>query len=282
PIVERKGRVIGLLGGQPRAPNWKKLIDDATQRIEYVARNIRLSKKQKRGRRDVENHAGTGASFGGGQKEPCNLRLSKNQDRLITSILLSSFSFQCIAGFANSLFAAYAPLTYALYRESMNKLFDSDATLRRPFLKSVFAAVTFNLGPRTRTRPHTDQANLSFGWCAITALGNFDPDCGGHLILWDLGLMIRFPPGSTILIPSALLVHSNAPVSSHETRYSVVQYSAAGLFRWVHNGCQSDKTFKENATAEQLVNWEEERRERWVRCADKFSYWNDLCASHET
>ncbi|KAJ7620521.1 hypothetical protein DFH06DRAFT_1010638, partial [Mycena polygramma] len=37
----------------------------------------------------------------------------------------------------------------------------------------------------------------------------FDPNLGGHLILWDLNLVIRFPPGSSIFIPSALLRHSN-------------------------------------------------------------------------
>ncbi|KAJ7883792.1 hypothetical protein B0H13DRAFT_2537891, partial [Mycena leptocephala] len=39
----------------------------------------------------------------------------------------------------------------------------------------------------------------------ITALRRFNPDLSGHLILWDLKLVIRFPPGSTILIPSAII-----------------------------------------------------------------------------
>ncbi|KAJ7624191.1 hypothetical protein B0H17DRAFT_1151319 [Mycena rosella] len=52
----------------------------------------------------------------------------------------------------------------------------------------------------------------AWGWCSITALGDFDPNKGGHLILWDLRLAIRFPPGSTILIPSALLHHSNVAI----------------------------------------------------------------------
>ena len=52
---------------------------------------------------------------------------------------------------------------------------------------------------------HTDPGNLLFGWCAITTLGNFDPTLGGHLVLWDLKLVIEFPLGSTILIPSVTL-----------------------------------------------------------------------------
>ncbi|KAJ7840324.1 hypothetical protein B0H14DRAFT_3086878 [Mycena olivaceomarginata] len=83
--------------------------------------------------------------------------------------------------------------------------------MRKNFAGSVFAACTFNFGPRAICVPHLDYANLSWGWCAITALGDFDPDLGGHLILWDLRLVIRFPPGSTILLPSAVIRHSNVP-----------------------------------------------------------------------
>jgi hypothetical protein len=64
--------------------------------------------------------------------------------------------------------------------------------LRRNFLPSVsvFAAATFNFGLRTVMFPHLDFANLAWGWCDITALGDFDPDLGGHIILWDLKLII--------------------------------------------------------------------------------------------
>jgi hypothetical protein len=105
--------------------------------------------------------------------------------------------------------------------------------LRRNFPGSIFAACNFNFGPRAVCASHIDFANLAWGWCTIMALGDFDPDRGGHLILWDLRLVIRFPPGSTILIPSALIRHSNVPIQDHEYRASFVQYTASGLFRWV-------------------------------------------------
>ncbi|KAJ7029513.1 hypothetical protein C8F04DRAFT_1264968 [Mycena alexandri] len=62
------------------------------------------------------------------------------------------------------------------------------------------------------TVPHLDVSNLSRGWRAITALGWFDPDLGGHLTLWDLKLVRGFPLGATILIPSAMVRHSNCPI----------------------------------------------------------------------
>jgi hypothetical protein len=58
------------------------------------------------------------------------------------------------------------------------------------FVGSVFAACTFNFGPHAITVPHLDFGNLSWGWCAITALGRFNPDLRGHLVLWDLKLII--------------------------------------------------------------------------------------------
>jgi hypothetical protein len=135
--------------------------------------------------------------------------------------------------------------------------------LRWNFAHSVFAACTFNFGPHAITVPHLDFGNLSWGWCAITALGDFDPDIGGHLILWNLKLVIRFPPGSTILIPSAIIRHLNVPVATHEKRYSFTQYTAGGLFRWIRNGFRTDEAFEQSASAEEKVVRRAEDARRW-------------------
>ena len=88
---------------------------------------------------------------------------------------------------------------------------------------------------------HLDFLNLAFGWCAVTSFGSFNYKTGGHLILWDLGLVIEFPPGATILIPSAVMSHSNVTIGESERRYSMTQYAAGGLFRWVENGFRLDR-----------------------------------------
>lgn len=94
------------------------------------------------------------------------------------------------------------------------------------------ASTTFNFGPTTCTKPHKDLKNLSWGFCSVTSLGSYDPTKGGHLVLWDLNMAIEFPPYSTILIPSAILLHSNTAIGDNETRLTVTQYSSAGLFAW--------------------------------------------------
>jgi hypothetical protein len=162
-------------------------------------------------------------------------------------------------------FKAFAPRLYGYYSTTIDDLIKrSPNTIKRIYEESAFAAMTFNVGPRTMTFPHRDWANLSWGWCAICALGEFDADKGGHLVLWDLKLAIRFPSGSTIIIPSAMVRHSNTSVGKNETRYSVTQYSAGGLFRWVENGFMADdkwlkkasKADKEKRMKENMVRWE--------------------------
>jgi hypothetical protein len=91
---------------------------------------------------------------------------------------------------------------------------------------------------------HRDVLNLPFGWCAIQALGKFDPTRGGHLVLWDLKMVIEFPPGALVLIPSATLSHSNIPVAVGDHRASFTQFTAGGIFRYVDNGFRTEEQFE--------------------------------------
>ena len=152
--------------------------------------------------------------------------------------------------------ATWAPDLYAYYGEKLDALHQNDFSLHRTFPSSIFSATTYNFGPRTVCFRHKDFANLAFGFCSVTALGNFDPTKGGHLVLWELGLVIEFPPGSTILLTSALISHSNTTIAANETRYSVAQYSAGALFRWVDNGFQRSQDLYEP-----LPPWERETLE---------------------
>lgn len=157
--------------------------------------------------------------------------------------LIDHPSFKRIAGYSSNAFLSWAPKLHAFYREELDNLLKSNPKLRRNFSNSVWAAVAFNFGPRTCSKKHRDFANLPFGWCSITALGDFDPKKGGHLVLWELGLIIEFPPGSTILLPSAAISHSNTDIGDGETRCSFTQFSAGGLFRWSAHGYQKDADY---------------------------------------
>jgi hypothetical protein len=141
-------------------------------------------------------------------------------------------------------------------------LFKDDPSLQKPF-NSVFTAVTYNLGPQVVCFPHVDFANLPFGFCAITAIGDFDPSKGGHCVLWDCKLVIEFPPGSTILILSAVLAHSNVKVAAHETRSSFAQYCAGALFRWVDHNFQAVASYRASLSEEEMGELDSSNEGRW-------------------
>ncbi|KAJ6454060.1 hypothetical protein C8R47DRAFT_997442, partial [Mycena vitilis] len=232
---------------------------------------------QQGGRRGNFSSISAGISFGGGQ-QASNLALP-NATVLLFQTLFSLACFFRIAGFANRLFQTWNPAVHALYTVTLDALTaDYNPSLRRNFERrfSAFATATLNFGPTTVTLPHIDALNLAWGWCAITALGFFNPDTGGHLVLWDLLLIIRFPPGSTILIPSAILRHSNIGITPNETRYSFTQYSAAGLFRWVDNGFKSDITVTEEIRHDLDAQAARGRasQTRWKTGIDSYKRWS--------
>ncbi|KAJ7841671.1 hypothetical protein B0H13DRAFT_1546636, partial [Mycena leptocephala] len=106
----------------------------------------------------------------------------------------------------------------------------------RPLFHSVFSAATFLLGNNVR-QPLED--DLPWTWSALTALGNYNPDTGGHIILWDLKLLVRFPPGATILIPRALVRFSFVQIAPTKTRYCLIQNTPAPIFNFCANGDRS-------------------------------------------
>jgi len=109
--------------------------------------------------------------------------------------------------------------------------------------------VAFNLGDQVATKKHIDSQNCPFGWCTITALGDFDASKGGHIVLWDLGLILEFPAGACVCLPSALVTHSNIPTNTCEIRMSFTQYCSGEIFRHIENGFTTDRKLEENDPA---------------------------------
>ncbi|KAJ7815116.1 hypothetical protein B0H14DRAFT_2310027, partial [Mycena olivaceomarginata] len=62
-----------------------------------------------------------------------------------------------------------------------------------------------------------------------------------HLYLKELKLVVEFPSTATALIPSAVIHHGNTPLAPNETRRSMTQYAAGGLFRYVKYGFKTAK-----------------------------------------
>ncbi|KAJ3765150.1 hypothetical protein FB446DRAFT_655644 [Lentinula raphanica] len=170
----------------------------------------------------------------------------------------------------------WAPRLYQYYDSHFDDILESDSRLHRVFDNSVFAAAAFNFGPRTVCFPHVDYGNLPFGWCPIWSLGRYDYKKGGHLVLWDLKLVLEFPPGSLIVIPSGVLRHSNTDIQRGESRFSFTQYTAGGLFRWVDYGFQTFDSYCKQRTAADAARDEQHKRRHWKMGVDMFSTLADL------
>ncbi|KAF8129679.1 hypothetical protein K438DRAFT_1644425, partial [Mycena galopus ATCC 62051] len=249
PLVDKEGCIMAVLSGQPKDSEFLGLTQEVAEFLEEARTQIRFRPDQRFGRCGTFSVVSTGILFGGRQQVPGNLALPQATN-LVLQQLFATPRFFRIAGVEEKvgLFRSWNPNVHTLYVQTLDALVDHHAGLTRNFEHwfSAFAAATLNFGPATVTLPHIDALNLAWGWCAITALGSFNAQLGGHLVLWDLRLIFPFSAGSTILIPSAILRHSNVGIAPTERWYSFTQYSAAVLFRWVDNGFLSDVTVTED------------------------------------
>jgi hypothetical protein len=114
----------------------------------------------------------------------------------------------------------------------------------------------------------------------VQSLGPFDPKRGGHLVLWDLKLVVEFPPGALILLPSATIAHSNIPVDEGDERISFTQFTAGGLFRYMDNGFRTQAEF---AAEDPLAYAKamDARESRWAEGLALYSTVEELCTAVE-
>ncbi|KAJ7209357.1 hypothetical protein B0H12DRAFT_1030471 [Mycena haematopus] len=276
PIVDCKGRIIAVLAGQPNNAEYRQSVELAFDAICNAGSEACFPASMRKHRRGLFAAMNVGLSYGKGTKVPC--WLNNKAYTGIAEQLLADRHIKRMAGFADAAFALWAPRLYMHYRECDAKLRANHPNLRRPFQGSVFFCAAFNFGRSVWTFKHRDVLNLAFGWCAVQALGHFDATQGGHLILWDLELVVEFPAGALILLPSATVAHSNVPVREGEERTSFTQFSAGGMFRYVDNGCQTVDELAENSP-EEYARMMELKGARWEKGLSLLSTLDELVAT---
>ncbi|KAJ7627186.1 hypothetical protein FB45DRAFT_1082366 [Roridomyces roridus] len=253
PIVDSKRQIIALLGGQPRdKERWKVVVNGAASEMEQREERIHLSAHEYQHRRAQDEYAALtrGPSFGTGQMEPGELHTNPTNTQITGELMHHRFFLQ-IVGFTVLLMSLYAPRLLTRYQKCKDDLL-AWKQMRWNFDTGVHAAS---------------------GWCPVTALGDYNPDLGGHIILWELRLIIRFPPGSTIFIPLAIITHSNTPIQPHKKRHSFTQFTSGLLFRWVANGNRTDDEFLASASPEEKAERDKAAGTRWE---DGLSYFMTL------
>lgn len=276
PIYDAKGFIIAVLAGRPNDDSYVQSADQAFERMRSLA-DAEVWKEDEL----LPHRRGTfiahNVGISGGKGTPHPIRLSVGTHAYLTAQLLGNKALQRIAAFGSSAFQRWSPNLFAYYKSHMDDLRSHDPHLGWNYEKSVFPCAAFNLSKAVVSWKHRDSANLPFGWCSITSIAKkgFRPHLGGHIILWELGLVIEFPHASTILIPSATVTHSNVALAEGDERLSFTQFAAGALFRYVDNGFRSDKQVY-NRDRKEFRRLEELKTTRWENGLALYSKLDDL------
>ncbi|KAF7799733.1 hypothetical protein EIP86_010975 [Pleurotus ostreatoroseus] len=306
-VVDKAGRVVTFLAGRPtNDPTWSTTMHRVQEATDEAHKQLRFGNDQcippppggcEENRRSGFRTATAGVSYGGGQKvrfsnsdpyctklmygleEPGFLKHTPHNQHVLDNYFANPH-VQRALGFGSSAFAYIAPDMFAYYRDTMKALHSNNPKLRRFYKGTIFPVVTVNFGPQAISVKHKDHNNLADGLCWILANGDYDPTRGGHLVLWELGLVIEFPPGSSVLIPSAVIAHGNVAIQPGEVRTSMTQYAAGGLFRWVEYGFKTEPNFKK-AEPKRARKVMEERPTRWRESIKLFPKYKNLAEARK-
>ncbi|KAJ7025301.1 hypothetical protein C8F04DRAFT_1269429 [Mycena alexandri] len=244
-ILDAEGRIIAILLGTPEDEEWAAVIEDAVIAMARAGANGGLVP-----------FTGAAPTFLCGRvshsaAKPGNLCHTPFIQRLIRRLLRNK-SIRRIAGFQSMGLALYAPKLYRYYCKVLRALFRKHPNLTHTFRNSIFPAVTLNCG---------DTVPSSTATSSISSTASA-----------PLPLAAASTIGATILIPSGCLDHGNTPIQTGETRYSMTQYAAGGLFRWAAYGFQSVKSLLAQPGGEDVKNaFDGVPGSRWKWGLDLFS-----------
>ncbi|KAJ3758279.1 hypothetical protein EV360DRAFT_70449 [Lentinula raphanica] len=271
PIADSAGLVMALVV-YPADESIKKAAKEGADLLHNLRPEASFTFKQKHHRRGKFPQISAGIAHGGGRTRPANIVQNSNNAAVVNQLVTSS-AFQKLSGFTTGVLKAWEPRLFNYNSKHFEQLLASDQTLTRLFANSVLPVSAWNFGPRTVCLPHVDFGNLPFNLCWIWSLGDFNWTQGGHLILWDLKIVIEFPPGSLVGIPSGVCRHSNTTIGKKETRYSFTQYAPGANFRWVDHGFRTEEAYLDSpeGQAEKM-----RKQERWKMGLGLFSTLEEL------
>ncbi|KAG6895723.1 hypothetical protein C0992_013012 [Termitomyces sp. T32_za158] len=273
PLTCSEGRVFAVLVGQPQKSEYAESCKLAYEAIMQEGRSAQFSDKEIHHCRGDFPAVNVGVTMGFGATYPTNLSSAAHSDMI--QRLLKNPDIIRMANFADGAFNLWAPKLHQHFRNHLDPLFKDLTYLQQIFSKSIFPSAAFNFGGNVFTKAHRDCMNSAIGWCAIHALGSYNPKHSGHLVLPDLKLVIEFPPGALIFIPSATLTHANLPVAEGESRVSFTQYCGGGLLRYVANGYRMETQLrKENF--EEYMRMCDLKRTRWMEDIRLYSFLRDF------
>ncbi|KAJ7983077.1 hypothetical protein DFH06DRAFT_977728 [Mycena polygramma] len=257
PLVDKRGRIIGVLVESPREnTDWNAVVAAATAAIDRVKPHVDYERLPMHGNTPHSLRRGIEYYGWGATSQAQNLKHTSTDNLVELQSLQESAAIRDISRWQNTVHQRFAPRLHAYMRYTKDALMANDPALRDNSTGGAFPAVEFFLG-NDESPPTLHDLDMMWAWRALTALGEYDSRWGGELILWEEKKVFRFPPGSTFLFPGTLVRYSFTQVRSGERQYSFSQYAQAGLYRYLENGFMSESVF--DATA---WRWQREARER--------------------
>ncbi|KAL0564418.1 hypothetical protein V5O48_017625 [Marasmius crinis-equi] len=172
--------VIGLVTTGPlKAETWIPNANNAAATIKRLHPQCKFPEwvYGPKTRRGPINNINCGILLGNGQPRPMELNDQGVKRKAVMEEIRQDPTFIRIALFMTMVFLTWAPKLCLYDAVTMASTLEKYPSLNLPFHGCAFAAFAINFGPQTVCLPRRDTKNLAFGWCAITALGNFDQCC---------------------------------------------------------------------------------------------------------
>ena len=228
--------MVIVLEGRPSGvghETYDAAVEASTNLMEGISNRTEFCFKYLETRRNLTGASiHNGVSTGNGLLKPSYV--NPHPHGYIVDHLQQQHCFQTLASYGDGMcfllhLEMWAPDLYHLYANYLLPFWQDNPELVKhlPYPNnSIFPAATYNFGP-AQSDKHLDLLNVPYGFCDIGALGKFGA-VQGHLVLCDLCIIIQFPAGSQILLPSTILFHS------------FTQY-CAGIFRWTDAGHKLEK-----------------------------------------
>ncbi|KAJ7106121.1 hypothetical protein C8R43DRAFT_963450 [Mycena crocata] len=264
-VVTEDSEVVLVLAGRSRNGNWyKEVVEPATP----------CGCRQRR-------DANIGPTLAGGVGHTFNepfVTPTALLNFLVFHQLLATMAMKRLLGFASCVLEEFCKIAFEALQAQKQSYLEHDRRALYPTDSSVFSTAVVELGgPHHRQlAPGVAYPYDALTWCALVALGKYRSERGGHIIFWDLGLVVAFPASSTILIPSGIIRYSFVKVREEDRRYSILQYAGSGIGRWFRNGMRSDMEFAVHTTKEEHTAREECRREAHAAAAANFPHERDI------
>lgn len=283
-LVDKKGRIIVTLRSPPpNDPTWPDVRAGAAHAMKTAYEACSFNSKSRKHTRGAFPTLRRGPGMGGGQTRPTD-SYNAAVNKAALDQLVSDKNMVRMAGWDSSesshlvpclfnidepdlgSFAQFFPKAFERAEATMRTVHDEQPKLSRNFYNSVYPMASFNFVDAV-CDPHLDVHDDPCVPCVVRADGTYDYKRGGHFLLLDLGLVIEFPPGTSILVSSAAFEHGNCRIAEGEERSSWTQYMHGGMTRYVEYGCRLEG----DLSPLELQRMKEKNRARPVENLELFS-----------